>query len=226
VSQVLPGARLLSSPLVTVLLTVVAVLVVGWFAAGTLHNVRKGSALMRWMQGGLPLIGARTTVRWLGTTAVEMVIREAKAPFAEVVLLVFMEPRDVPWMWALSRRGGRRDTLIIRARLRRAPRVDLEALEPRSWSGHDALRRMPAGEWPVHEPSSAGGLPVYARTPSAIGRAEELVALANRAGMTVRRLSVRRTEPHLQLHVALPSAAVPAASFFEAVRELGERAPA
>jgi hypothetical protein len=72
---------MLSSPLVTVLLTLLAVVVVAWFAAGTLHNIRKGSALMRWMQGGLPLLGARTTVRWLGTTAVEMVIREAKPPF-------------------------------------------------------------------------------------------------------------------------------------------------
>lgn len=208
------------------LVAVVAAVVVAWFAAGTLHNVRKGSAVMRWMQAGLPLLGARTTVRWLGTTAVEMVIREAKAPFEQVALIVFMEPRDLPWMWALSRRGGRRDTLIIRARLRRPPRVDLEALERGSWSGDEALRRMPVGEWSVREPSSPGGLPVWVKAPAAADRAEDLVALARGAGMTVRRLSVRRTEPHLQLHVALPSAAVPAAAFFEAVRALGERAHA
>jgi hypothetical protein len=211
--------------LVTVLLAALSIVVVGWFAAGTIHNVRKGTALMRWMQGGLPLLGARTSVRWLGTTAVEMVIREARPPFEDVALVIFMEPRDLPWMWALTRGGGRRDTLIIRARLRRVPRVDLEALDPKSWSGHDALRRMPAGDWSVREPSSEGGLPVYTRTPAALGRADDLVALARGAGLTVRRLSVRRTEPHLQLHVALPSAAVPAAEFFEAVRALGERAP-
>ena len=216
---------MLSSSSVTVLLMVLAVVVVGWFAAGTLHNLRKGSALMRWMQGGLPLLGARTTVRWLGTSAVEMVIREAKPPFEEVTLIVFMEPRDVPWMWALSRRGGRRDTLIVRARLRRTPRFDLEALERRSWSARDALHRMPAEEWAVREPSSSEGLPVYTKTPAALGRADDLVGLARRSGMAVRRLSVRRTEPHLQLHVALPSTALPAAAFFEAVRALGERAP-
>ena len=217
---------MVSSCPVTGLLAVVAAVVVAWFAAGTFHNVRKGSAVMRWMQGGLPLLGARTTVRWLGTTAVEMSIREAKAPFEQVALIVFMEPRDLPWMWALSRRGGRRDTLIIRARLRRPPRIELEALERGSWSGNDALRRMPEGEWSVREPSSAGGLPVWVKAPAAFDRAEDLVALARRAGMTVRRLSVRRTEPHLQLHVALPSTAAPAAAFFEAVRALGERAPA
>jgi hypothetical protein len=217
---------MLSSPLVTVLLTLLAVVVVAWFAAGTLHNIRKGSALMRWMQGGLPLLGARTTVRWLGTTAVEMVIREAKAPFEEVALVIFLEPRDIPWMWALSRRSGRRDTLIVRTRLRRPPRLDLEALDRDSWSGHDALRGMPAGDWSVHEPASPGGLPVYAKTPAAVGRSEDLVGLARRAGLTVRRLSVRRTDPHLQLHVGLPSAGASAADFFETVRALGERASA
>lgn len=217
---------MLSSPLVTVVFTLVAVVVVGWFAAGTLHNIRKGSSLMRWMQGGLPLLGARTTVRWLGTTAVEMVIREARPPFEEVVLVIFLEPRDLPWMWALSRRGGRRDTLIVRTRLRRPPRLDLEALDLDSWSGHDALRGMPAREWSVHEPSSQEALPIYTKTPAALGRTEDLLGLARRAGLTVRRLSVRRTDPHLQLHVGLPSAAASAAEFFETVRALGERASA
>ena len=39
------------------LVGVAAVLVVAWFAAGTIVNVRKGRALMRWMQDGLPLLG-------------------------------------------------------------------------------------------------------------------------------------------------------------------------
>ncbi len=123
--------------MITVLLAAAAVAVVAWFAAGTIWNVRKGSALMRWMQGGadgeaggLRALGERTTVRWLGSTAVEMVIRDAKAPFTEVTLVIFLEPRDMPWMWALGRSRGRRDTLIIRAVLRRAPEFELEALAP------------------------------------------------------------------------------------------------
>lgn len=215
---------MLSSPTVTILLAALSAVVVGWFAAGTIHNVRKGSALLRWMQGGLPVLGARTTVRWLGTTAVEMAIREAKAPFAQVTLVVFLEPRDVPWMWALSRHGGRRDTLIIRARLRREPRLVLEALDPGSWSGRDALARMAPASWPIRGEPRPGGLAVWAREPAAPARAETMLGLAAQAGLPVRRLSVCRTEPHFQLHVALPSAAVPAAQFFETVRALGERA--
>jgi hypothetical protein len=211
---------------VTALLAAIAIVLVGWFAAGTILNVRRASALMRWMQGGLPLLGERTTVRWLGSTAVELVIARARPPFQQVTLVIFLEPRDMPWMWALTRRGGRRDTLILRARLEGAPADDLEVLDPESWSGRDALRRLGGAEWSVRAPASAGDLPVHHVGARALARADALVEVARRAGLTVRRLSVRRTEPHLQLHVDPPSLGGGAAEFFQAVRALGERAVA
>jgi hypothetical protein len=211
---------------VTAALTAVAILVLAWFAAGTVWNVRRGSAIMRWMQEGLPLLGEKTTVRWLGSTAVEMVIKEARPPFEQVALVIFLEPRDIPWMWALSRQRGRRDTLIIRGQLRKRPQADLEALDRESWSGRDALRGMEGGQWSVREPMSPGGLPTYYQTSKALDRADALLELAGRAGLVLRRLSIRRTEPHLQLHLAPPAVGASAHEFFQAVRALGERAPA
>ncbi len=207
----------------TLAVAVVAVLVLAWFAGGTVWNVRRGSALMRWMQGGLPLLGERTTARWLGSSAVEMAIRDAKAPFREVTVILFLEPRDLPWMWAVARARGRRDTIIVRGELRSAPKLDLEALDPASWSGRDALRRLEPGEWSVREPAGPAALPVYYKTPAALARADALLEIARRAG-AVRRLSVRRGAPHLQLHAAAPDRAAAAREFFEAVRALGERA--
>ena len=107
----------------TELIAIAAVALVAWFAAGTIWNVRRGRLLMRWMQDGLPALGERTTVRWLGSTAVEMVIRDGKAPFASLTLVIFLEARDMPWTWALGRARGRRDILIIRGVLPRAPRI-------------------------------------------------------------------------------------------------------
>ena len=206
----------------TELIGVVAVAVVAWFAAGTIWNVRKGSALMRWMQGGgkggLRALGERTTVRWLGSTAVEMVIADTKSPFAGVTLVIFLEPRDLPW-WPISRARGRRDTLIIRGMLRRAPAVELEALDPASWSGRDALPRVPR-EWLVRE----GKIVAHYESSPALERANALIARAQSAGMHAARLSVRRAEPHFQLHVLLPDRARPAREFFEAVHGLSELA--
>jgi hypothetical protein len=208
----------------TPVLVIIVMVVMGWFAIGTIWNIRRGSAVMRWMQEGLPLLGERTTVRWLGTTAVEMVIGKAKPPFEQVALVIFMEPRDVPWFWGLARLQGRRDTLIIRAQLRASPHADFEAMDRTSWSGRDTLKRIASERWTVSEPSASSDLPVYYKTEAAFARAHALLDLVRQAGFIVRRLSVRHTEPHLQLHLALPSNSASAHDFFQTVRALGERA--
>ncbi len=203
---------------------IVVAVVMGWFAVGSIWNVRRGNAVLRWLQDGLPLVGERTTVRWLGTTSVEMVIGQARKPFDQVTLVVFLEPRDVPWIWGPSRLRGRRDTLIFRARLGTTPVVDLEAFDPASWSGREARSRTTAERWTLREPKRAGDLPLYYKLEGGMAIADALLGLAREGGMTVRRLSVRRAEPHLQLHVDLPPASAPAAEFFGTLRALGETA--
>jgi hypothetical protein len=207
----------------TALIGIAAIAVVAWFAAGTIWNVRRGRALMRWMQDGLPALGERTTVRWLGSSAVELAIRDGKEPFTAVTLVIFLEPRDVPWLWALGRSHGRRDTLIVRGALRRVPALELEALDPASWSGRDALRRVPR-EWPVRQAVQAGTPVVHHASAAALAHADTLLALAGRSGFVVRRLSVRRGEPNFQLHVPLPDPGQSARGFFAAVQTLAERA--
>ena len=207
----------------TPLVGVLAVAVVAWFAAGTIWNVRRGRELLRWMQGGaeggLRLLGERTTVRWLGSTAVELVINEGKAQFSKVTVVIFLEPRDLPW-WPLSHARGRRDTLIVRGILRRAPSFELDALDPASWSARDALPRVPR-DW--LQATAPGGVLVHHAGTAALGHAYSLLEIAQRAGMKVWRLSVRRTEPNFQLHVPLPDRRHGAREFFEALRALANR---
>jgi hypothetical protein len=202
----------------TELVAVAAVAVVAWFAAGTIWNVRLGGEVMRWMQGGLPALGERTTVRWLGSSAVELVIDQGKAQFAKVTVVIFLEPRDLPW-WPVSRSRGRRDALILRGTLRRAPGLEFEIVDPASWSGREALPRIPR-EWQIRD----GKLRIHHESVAALERAEALLARAARAGLTVQRLSVRRAEPNFQLHVALPDRRGPAREFFDTMQALAESA--
>lgn len=202
----------------TELVAAAAVALVAWFAAGTIWNVRLGGEVMRWMQGGLPALGERTTVRWLGSSAVQLVIDQGKAQFAKVTVVIFLEPRDLPW-WPLSRSRGRRDALIVRGTLRRAPGFELEIVDPASWSGRDALPRIPR-EWRIRE----GPPRIHHDGALALDRAEALLARAGRAGLAVQRLSVRRAEPNFQLHVALPDRRGPAREFFDAVQAMADAA--
>jgi len=204
--------------------TACALVFVGWFAAGMIFNVRKGSAVMKWMNDGLPVMGERTTVRWLGSTTVEMAIQRANAPFDRVAVVIFLEPRDVPWMWALARMRGRRDALIVRANLRASPRSDVEVLDTATWSGRDALRRFTLEDWLVREAPPPGRLAIYHKTGTGRALAETLVQQAEAAGLTVQRLSVRRGDRGFEVHVPLPPAAANAADLFRAIQALGEHA--
>ena len=207
----------------TEIIAIAAILIVAWFAAGTTWNIRRGRLLMRWMQDGLPVLGERTTVRWLGTTAVELAIGAGKAPFASATLIIFLEARDMPWMWAVGRAGGRRDMLIIRGTLRRAPKVEFEALDTTSWSGREVRRRLPS-EWAVRQIGKRSEIAVYCGDLNTDARARALLREARCGGLDVKRLSVRSAEPHFQIHVALPDQAQPALGFFEVVQMIAERA--
>ena len=197
-----------------------AVAVVAWFAAGTIYNVRTGRRMMRWMHDGLRLLGSRTTVRWLGSTVLELAVRDARAPFESAVVVVFLEARDLPWMWAIGRRAGRRDVLIVRGVLRHPPAAEFEVLKHATWSGRDALRRVP-GHWLLRD--GGNGIALHYADAAALPRAEALLQAIRSAGLDVHRVSARRTEPHFQLHAALPRGDESAQRFFETVRELVER---
>lgn len=203
------------------IIIVLAAAVMGWFAFGVIWNIRRGNAVLRWMQRGLPRLGERTTLRWLGSSAVEMGIAKARPPFRRVDLLLVMEPRDVPWFWVIAHLRGRRDVLIMRGQLTGNPRYEFDLLSPGSWSEREAAGRGNARQWEV-EPLDG----VNFRAPQmtrALSRqtASEALAAARQASLDVRRLSARHEPPQIELHIPLPNPKrADAAQFFDALRAL------
>jgi hypothetical protein len=174
-----------------------------WFALGTQRNVRRGNELLAWLQGGLPLLGRRTTLRWLGSTAVELRIGDANEPFREATVLAVLEPRDIGWLWALTRQRGRRDFLILRANLRRAPQVAVEVADRGGWTGRDGPRHQDEEEW---QSVTAWGPTLDARVAAGAdgATARHLWEQVAAAAGTPWRLSIRRTVPHLEVHILAP----------------------
>jgi len=206
----------------TVLVVLVA-LVMGWFAFGVLWNIRRGNAVLRWMQGGLPRLGEKTTLRWLGSSAVALGIAKARSPFRQVDLLLVMEPRDVPWLWLLAHARGRRDMLIVRGQLTSAPRYEFDLLAPGSWSERES-NRGDARRW---ESEPLGGAEFRAPAPTrSLSRqlAPDALEAARKVQPNVWRLSSRRESPQLELHVPLPNPKrADAPQFFDALRALAEQ---
>ncbi len=214
-----------------VLLVIVVIVVMGWFAFGVLYNLRAGNALLRWLQAGLPRVGEKTTLRWLGTSVVDLVIARAKKPFRRLQTLVVLAPRDVPWLWLLAASQGRRDTLIFRADLIDPPRVDFELADPASWTGRLALKQAAQQGWQSQAWNGQPGCELALMAPPgrvapAASALAALVGPLQRLSTHYSRLSVRRDAPHLEVHIAFPDRRSDAGQFIEALQELARSAAA
>jgi hypothetical protein len=203
------------------ILVVVVVLVMGWFAFGVVYNLRRGDAMLKWMQTGLPRIGERTTFRWLGTSVAELVIERARSPFRRLETLLVLKPRDVFWLTILSALQGRNDIVIFRAQLGTPPLLDLELADPRAWSGRSALAGAARRGWegrPYRElqlMAPRGLLDLAAST------LDRLTIPMQQLSPRYVRLSLRRDRPNLEIHVPFPDHhKVEAMAYFEALQNL------
>ncbi len=202
-----------------------------WFALGTQRNIRKGNELLRWLQGGLPILGRRTTMRWLGSSAIELGIVEPAAPFREAMVVIVLEPRDVSLLWAYARWRGRRDFVIVRASLVRPPRFGIDVRDPRGWTSrsevHAGELEIVAGEQPDRPDQ-----PDLKWAPEVVvtvgpGTADAAVKAAwdelTETSGGVWRLTVQPIVPHLEVHLRPPAiGAVSANRLLGSIRELAE----
>lgn len=176
---------------------VAVLLVLGWFAIGTHVNVRKGHAVLRWLRDGMPLLGERTTLRWLGSSAVELKVQRATEPLASAEVFLVLEPRDLPVFWWLFRTRGRRDLLILRGNLRVPPHFEIEAFDARAWSVRGMAHSLERDRWTSIPLPPGSPLVAYGR-----GRSDgvaDLLAVAASAELSLVRVAVRSGAPHVEV---------------------------
>jgi hypothetical protein len=196
----------------------VAVLVVGWFAIGTQFNLYRGKKTLAWLQDGLKLLGDKTSLRWLGTAAVELKIQNAKEPFRQAEVVVVLEPRDVSLLWWYYRLRGRRDLLIVRAQLRTSPIIDFEAFDPSTWSARGLESKLRFRNW---NPITVAPFPLTAYAAGAPPPAAALLQALAGAGCHPVRLAIRRAEPNLEIHFRLADIRnLSSRALVEAIRQL------
>jgi hypothetical protein len=203
------------------ILILAVIIIMGWFAFGVIYNLRRGDAILKWMQKGLPDIGERTTFQWLGTSVANMEIAHAKKPFRRLQTLLVFKPRDILWMTVLASLQGREDIVIFRAQMSTPPLFDLELLDPKAWSGRGALRQAAERKWESRE---YHGLQLLAPRGMLDAAAEALDRLAIPMGKLsprYARFSLRRETPNLEVHVPFPEfRSSEAGPYFAALREL------
>ena len=209
------------------ILVAAVIVLMGWFAIGVVYNLRRGDALLKWMQAGLPSIGQKTTFRWLGTSVAELVIAHAKKPFRRLETLVVLKPRDVFWMTIMASIQGREDIVIFRGQLTTPPSVDLELVDPKSWSGRDVLQQVTERKW---EGKAYHGLQLMAPR----GLLDLATQTLDRMALPMEKLSTRyarfslrrdASQPNFEVHAPFPVTQTrDATEYFEALRGLARAA--
>lgn len=204
-------------------LIVAAIIIVGWFAFGVIYNLRRGDALLKWMQGGLPAIGQRTTFRWLGTSVAEMVIAHARKPFRRLETLLVFKPRDVFLMTIAAHLQGRDDILIFRAQLSTPPLVDLELVDPKSWSGRNTAQEIAQRRWDSKTYQDLQLMAPQGLLDLATTTLNRLATPMQNFSPRYVRFSLRRdaARANLELHVPFPAYRTSDAThYFETLRDL------
>ena len=205
------------------ILIIAVIILMGWFAFGMIFNLRRGDALLKWMQYGLPKIGQRTTFRWLGTSVAELVIAQAKKPFRRLETLVVLKPRDIFWMTILAYFQGREDMVIFRAQLSTAPLVDLELVDPKTWSGRTTLKQLAERKWESKAYQDMLLLAPKGLLDLATSVVDKLIVPMQNFSPRYVRFSLRRdaSRTNLELHVPFPQERAESANqYFETLRAL------
>jgi len=194
------------------------IVVMLWFTFGTQRNIRRGNHLLAWLQGALPRIGKRTTLRWLGSSAVELTIAQPNEPFRRATVVIVLEPRDVGLLWAFARSRGRRDFVIIRADLQRPPRFSADVGDPAGWTGRlETDGGLDRTAWP------AGVVAAFGPDADQALVSEAWQRLSATTG-GVWRLTIQPVVPHLEVHARPPATdATPADGFIDGVVELARQ---
>ena len=205
------------------ILIAAVIILMGWFALGMIINLRRGDALLKWMQYGLPKIGQRTTFRWLGTSVAELVIAQAKKPFRRLETLVVLKPRDLFWMTILASWQGREDLVIFRAHLSTAPLLDLELIDPNTWTGRNTVKQITERKWESRDYQNMQVLAPKGSLDLATAMLDKLAVPLQDFSPRYARFSLRRdsSQSNLELHVPFPQyGSASANEYFESLRTL------
>ncbi|MCC7161597.1 MAG: hypothetical protein IT331_03815 [Anaerolineae bacterium] len=208
-------------PLVTLVLVILLALLL-WYLLGMQFNIRRGRRALRWLEQGLPIVGEKAALNWSGVSHVEIQVHKAKEPFRAADVIIDLVPRQAPFWWLWKKNASGRDTVIVRAQLRTAPRFDLVSHSPHV-RADEQLKRSGTGQWTAVQGGLANAMVADIRgniSPYAVNR---LIMQTTLEGMTLTRLVVHRSAPNLEVHYLLPQfEQVSSQRVFVGIHQLGE----
>jgi hypothetical protein len=182
----------------------IGALLIGWYLAGNELMRRRAHKLALWTRRVLEPLGGKQSIQWLGAQAFRVEVVEPKAPFSSLSITGLVESWDVPFVWAWNRLHGRRDMILVQAKLRSQPLWGFEVYRPGTLLAGDSRLFAEQEGWVE---TSLDELKVAAAADEPRQLAAALLDVVNGQRSRVIRLGVRRQGDHLTLALNVPDPA-------------------
>ncbi len=176
-------------------------LLIGWLV-GSWLNRRRSKEIALWLQAGLMQLGGQAHWRWVRgmTSGAQIAVEGAGRPFRRLELGYFLLTRELPLLWGIELLRGKRDLLMLRGDLREPPAFEAEVVPAHG----DLHRRLTAQtDAAFHWHDGPAGLAIGVRGDDAVATPQPYGPFLESYGPHIRRLSVRRRQPHIVLFMDL-----------------------
>jgi hypothetical protein len=180
---------------------VLSAIFLAWFLNGTATNRRRGDQILGWVQGGTKRLGRMSEARRIRGSAVQLTIKDAAVPFRQIDLIVALEPRENLPLWLYNYILGKRDELVIQAKLRSTAQQELEINSVGARKTADKRASVVSHSNTIE--SSAGNYTLESSKGIDPAMLDCLEVFLAKYGSAVKHFSLKRSPPHLQVDLLL-----------------------
>lgn len=173
-----------------------------WYLVASIFNRRRGLTVYRWLQSGLDRLGGELAAKWLGSSGsgARIQVRQADAPFRDLEIVYLLASRELLPLFLVDLLRGKRDQLIVKARLRSSYSGEVEIVP-----SHGGLARQLRNEqehpWAIEE--GPADLLLATRWGGTDKQLTALAPLLDKYAPLVRRISWSKKVPHLIVILSL-----------------------
>ncbi len=192
-----------------------------WYFIGSYLNQRQSHQIIRWIQGGLGILGEGISVRWLSISGFQILVEGPLPPFKGMAFMVILEPRSMLLAWLFHRLMGRKGLLSIRGNLLREPNLEFEVFDPQNRIGKEALQTVTQENWLSQELENTSFVLAFQQG-NHQERLHRLSSIFQPWVPHLLRISIRKNFPHLLASFSLSELKKKKAEdLFSFLKELG-----
>ena len=163
-----------------------------WFLAGIAVNRRVGTRLLERITGGMPGC-SHNVLRWIDLSTVIVGFRSPSPAIERMEMMLALERRENLLLWLFQHAAGKRDTILLRAALRKKPASEMHLLP----TAERALVPSAAAASDVNVREEYRGFKILSSIACTESATSALKAIADRFSDSLLRLSIRTEAPHV-----------------------------